>query len=232
MEIRLLLSDSHPCSYLDKQQATTAFVDPGLKLSSYQISKLAELGFRRSGPYLYRPECQHCQSCIAARIPVQRFKTTRSQKRNFKRFHHLRPILKPLDQLSDEHYDLYQRYINRRHQDGDMYPPERSQFDNFLANPGNNTFLMEYRDREKLVGTAVTDRLDNALSSIYTIFDPAEAYSGLGVYAILRQIEQARQEQLPHLYLGYWIKECKKMAYKLDYRPIELLTENGWVSLS
>ncbi|MBD3646964.1 MAG: arginyltransferase, partial [Pseudomonadales bacterium] len=53
----------------------------------------------------------------------------------------------------------------------------------------------------------------------------------LGVYSILWLIEEARRLGKEHLYLGYWIKECQKMSYKMDYKPIELLTNNRWVTL-
>jgi arginine-tRNA-protein transferase len=36
---------------------------------------------------------------------------------------------------------------------------------------------------------------------------------------------------LPFLYLGYWIAESRKMAYKATFRPAEGLINGSWVAL-
>jgi len=232
MELKLFLSESHSCSYLEDKEATTAFVDPKEKLTIYEHSRLAELGFRRSGPYLYRPQCNDCEACIAVRVPVRHFIPTRSQRRNRDRFNNLHQSLLPVSRLSDQHYRLYHRYITERHQDGDMFPPEKKQFDDFLRKAGPDSFLIQLHERDKLVACAVTDRLDHGLSANYTFFDPDKAYSGLGVYCILSQIEQAITENREYLYLGYWIKDCQKMSYKLNYRPTEVFIQGQWTWLT
>mgnify|MGYP003947227637 CR=1 FL=1 len=57
--------------------------------------------------------------------------------------------------------------------------------------------------------------------------DPDQRGS-FGTYAVLWQIEQARSLKLPYLYLGYWIAESPKMAYKVQFRPYEILVEGRW----
>jgi arginine-tRNA-protein transferase len=54
----------------------------------------------------------------------------------------------------------------------------------------------------------------------------------LGVYAVLWEIEEARRLQFDWIYLGYWIKECKKMSYKVEYQPLEYYWQGRWYSLS
>ena len=36
---------------------------------------------------------------------------------------------------------------------------------------------------------------------------------------------------LEYLYLGYWIKDCRKMSYKAEYRPLELYMNGRWTTL-
>ena len=129
-------------------------------------------------------------------------------------------------------YSLYARYIESRHRDGDMYPPSRQQFDSFLTREWETTHFYCFYDRDQLIAVAVVDVIDNGLSAIYTFFDPDLNARSLGAYAILWQIEEARRLNLGHVYLGYWIRQCRKMAYKVQYRPIELLVNGRWVAMS
>lgn len=131
--------------------------------------------------------------------------------------------------VTGEGFDLYRRYINERHSDGDMYPADINQFESFLVDGREEASFYEFRAREQLLAIAVADELDNGLSAIYTFFDPLATDRSLGVYAILWLIEETRRLGKRDLYLGYWIKECQKMSYKMDYKPIELLINNQWV---
>jgi len=83
----------------------------------------------------------------------------------------------------------------------------------------------------RLVGLAVCDQMDSALSAVYTFFDPDLQQRSLGTFAILLQLEHARQQQLYYVYLGYWIKASAKMSYKSEFRPLELLINRRWTLL-
>jgi arginine-tRNA-protein transferase len=128
----------------------------------------------------------------------------------------------------DEHYVVYADYINQRHSDGDMYPPTKKQFEDFLGKVWDGTQFIEFRLDKRLIGCAIIDLLPDAISAIYTYFDPIEKRRGLGNFAVLYQIAMAKELALTHVYLGYWIADSKKMSYKMQYRPIELLQENTW----
>lgn len=229
--IRLFATHPHRCSYLEGEEATTVFVDPSQRMSGKLYRRLSELGFRRSGAHVYRPQCASCAACVPARIPVALFTPNRQQKRCWKRNQDLSVSTLPsID--TDEHYDLYDRYISERHQDGDMYPPTREQFRSFLTSEWGVTRYLELRLGSQLIGVAVCDELDNALSAVYTFYEPAMAQRSLGTFGILLQIRMAQEKELEFVYLGYWIKNCSKMNYKTQFRPLELLTNRRWLSVN
>lgn len=230
-DLKLFQTNEHDCSYLPDLQARTLFIDPETKLTKTSQSRLAALGFRRSGDFVYRPNCKDCSACVPARIPVHHFKASRTQRRILNRNNALTVEICPAT-ANDERYDLYARYISARHQDGDMYPPSPEQFADFLCNSEADSRFIEYRDEGKLVAVAVTDLLDNAYSAVYSFFDPDNQRASYGVYTILSQIEQVKQAGSDYLYLGYWIKACQKMSYKVDYRPVELFVNDRWTELT
>ena len=225
--ITLLVTHPHPCSYLPEQQASTAFVNPDCQITPFLFSRLAEAGFRRSGQHIYRPQCQHCQACIPVRIPVNKFKPNRNQIRCIKHNHDL--VVRQVASIdNDASYLLYKKYINTRHRNGDMYPATHEQYKNFLGVTWPNSFYLTYYQQERLVAVSVCDRFDNGYSAVYTFFDPDEQQRSLGVFAVLNQIARAQIEGLDYLYLGYWIKDCTKMRYKSQYRPLEMLVNEQW----
>jgi leucyl-tRNA---protein transferase len=230
-ERRFFLTPEHPCSYLDGEQARTLFLDPEATVDSSSYELLSAVGFRRSGTHLYRPQCDRCAACIPTRIPVADFRPRRTQRRIRQRNMDLTATLET-PRWSEEYYTLYSDYVSIRHRDGDMFPPSETQFKTFLDGGWSDTQFLSLRLDGRLVAVAVTDRLPHALSAIYTFFDPALATRSLGVYAVLAQIQACADADLPHLYLGYWIRDCRKMTYKIDFRPIELFIRNRWIRLS
>lgn len=224
------LTPPHPCSYLDRSDAQTMFADPRRIISSTGYQHLSGLGFRRSGSHLYRPRCNHCSACIAVRVPVHRFIPSRSQRRSEKKNQKLRVEIEQA-RFTQRHYHLYERYISLRHTDGDMYPASEDQFRSFLLCNWANTRFLSLYDDERLLSVAVTDQLQDGLSAVYTFFEPTERQRGLGVYSILQQIELCKSLGLAHLYLGYWIKESPKMAYKSQYRPLQMFIDGRWLSI-
>lgn len=226
--LKFFSTSAHPCSYLPEQQAVTLFADPKSKLSEHIYSELSDLGFRRSGNYLYRPHCGPCQACVPVRIPVDRFAPSRSQQRNWKLNQDLE-VSQRAPVFDEEHYALYERYIRERHFDGDMFPPSEEQYRSFLNSDWCNTRFYEFRLHGRLLAVAACDQLEQGLSAVYTFYDPDEGKRGLGTYAVLWQIEETRRLGLYALYLGYWIKNCQKMRYKIAYRPIELLINHEWL---
>lgn len=229
--LKFYATQAHPCSYLPTEQATTLFLDPSQPMDAHVYAELSEVGFRRSGDHLYRPHCQKCSACVPARLPVADFKPNRQQRRILTRNADLQ-IRAVRPAFSEEYYDLYARYIEQRHADGDMYPPNREQFSTFLVRDLPFSRFYEFRLNGRLLAVAVTDVLPNGLSAVYTFYDPDEEHRSLGRYAILWQIAETARLGLHAVYLGYWIKNCRKMNYKTQYRPIELFVNQHWAILT
>jgi len=229
-DLKVYTTYPHSCSYLEDQEATTLFVDPRQTVDKKLYSRLSVLGFRRSGNHIYRPHCSHCNACIPARIPVAQFEPRRGQRKVWRRNADLR-VTSTEHILDDEAFDLYYRYICLRHADGDMYPPDREQYEAFLNGVWNCTRYYRFYDGARLVAVAVVDELEDGLSAIYTFFEPGDERRSLGVYAILWQVEKTREMGLDHVYLGYWIRDCQKMSYKSDYRPLQLYINSRWTTV-
>ena len=217
----------HECSYLSDKEAITLFADPRFPKNTQLYSTLLGNGFRRSGEHLYQPYCTGCSACIPIRIPVSDFKPTRNQVRTWKRNYDL--IIRPRDAGFDlQHYDLYQRYLVSRHAGGGMDNPTPESYMDFLTATWADTVFLEMKHDNKLLAVAVVDRMDDALSAVYTFFDPEYSNRSLGKFAILYAINEARKTGLSWLYLGYWIAECKKMNYKNEYQPMEYFLDSKW----
>ncbi|RKQ96338.1 arginine-tRNA-protein transferase [Kushneria sinocarnis] len=223
------LTGEHDCGYLDGHRATSLVLDPAHPLDRHTHDALLERGFRRSGGHLYTPYCRACSACIPVRVPVEAFSPDRTQRRLMQRNSiltaHEGPAL-----FHHEHYALYDRYIRARHAQGAMYPPDQDQYRNFLTLGHDWARLVEFRHHDELVAVAAMDRLEHGLSAVYTFFSPAPEWQrhSLGSWAILWQIMHARALGLPHVYLGYWIRQSRKMRYKANFQPLEYLRGGHW----
>lgn len=219
----------HKCNYLPDRQAVTLFADPKFPKNMQLYSALVNCGFRRSGPHLYVPHCGNCTSCISVRIPVRDFMPTRSQRRAWQRNRDL--IITQLPSgFRREHFELYKKYLDARHPEGGMENPTPDVYMDFLTAPWADTVFFEMRSSGRLIAVAVTDIMADALSAVYTFYDPADAARSPGKFAILFQIEQAKLMGLTWLYLGYWIERCEKMKYKSEYQPQQIFQNNMWVA--
>lgn len=226
----LYLSMPHPCSYLDGRMSTILFVDPQRTLNTAEYGAFVRQGFRRSGDLVYRPHCQACHACQAVRVPVREFLPTRGQRRVWTRNRDIEVIEKPA-RYESEHFELYRRYQAGRHPESGMNDADPQKYLGFLASRQVETLFFEMRAAGTLLGVAVADVLPEGLSAVYTFFDPDRPQRGLGVQAVLWEIAETARRGLDYLYLGYWIAESPKMAYKANYRPLEVLRHGQWERL-
>ncbi|MCH9048219.1 MAG: hypothetical protein IH836_04615 [Proteobacteria bacterium] len=128
--LNFYITPEHACSYLPGKDARTLFADPGFPMNINIYTALARVGFRRSGRHIYKPRCQHCNACIAIRLPVNKFIMNRNQKRNWRLNKDLKIIKFPAG-FNNEHYKLYKRYLEARHPDGGMDNPDAENYIDF-----------------------------------------------------------------------------------------------------
>lgn len=223
--------ETHRCSYLEDQQSRSLYVDPRAELDQETLTLLSLNGFRRSGRLVYRPDCPACTACIPVRLRAEDFQPTRSQRRILNRNTDLQlRIEKPSN--SDEMYYLFEQYITAQHADGDMYPPSRKQFRDFLVSDFGTTGFLTARLGDKLLACMVFDHLQDGLSAVYCFYSDELRHRSLGTLMILRLTQLCQSLGLPFNYLGYLVNGSRKMNYKRQFVPLEGYRSGIWSLLT
>ena len=225
-----------PCPYLDgkveRKLFTALFGEDAKSLND----SLSRQGFRRSQNVLYRPTCTGCSACMSARVVAAEFEPSRSQKRILKRNNRInREVKAPW--ATEEHYELFEQYLEQRHADGGMAGMDMFEFSAMIEETPVQTRVIEYYetsdDGEKtLVAACLTDVLHDGLSMVYSFFDPDLKNRSMGAFIILDHIRMSREAGLPYVYLGFWVPGSQKMNYKANYRPLEVFRDGSWKVLS
>ncbi|HPT51027.1 MAG TPA: arginyltransferase [Accumulibacter sp.] len=220
----------YTCSYLPGEKARSQVVTPSHLITTEVYGELVRRGFRRSGVFTYRPNCDACRACVPVRIPVDRFHPNRSQRRGMRLHGGLQARELPL-LFREAHYRLYLRYQAARHAGGGMDQDGDEQYAHFLLQSRVDTRLIEFSCHGVLCMVSIVDVLEDGLSSVYTFYDPDWRPASFGTYNILWQIAQCAANRLPYLYLGYWIRDCRKMSYKASFRPLQGFVGGQWRDL-
>lgn len=231
ISVPLWVTAEQACSYLEDKQSQSAVVHPQFGMDTTLYSSLIRLGFRRSGDQVYKPYCTSCLACVPTRIPVSSFQPNRNQRRCVRRNQHTEIVIKTAE-FNERHFELYRRYQMARHEKVSEQELSREEYLQFLGSSWCNTWFVEFLIEGRLAAVAIVDALDHALSAVYTFFDPYfERYSP-GMYAVLWQIHEAERRRLPYVYLGFWIENCRKMRYKIQYQPLQGLINDDWQNLT
>ena len=231
---RFFVTTPAPCPYLTGKTERKVFTELSGNTANELNDALGRIGFRRSQNVAYRPSCLDCAACVSVRVIAPEFQPNASQRRVLKRNADIEvTACKPW--ATEEQYELLRRYLRARHPEGGMVDMDERDFSDMVEHSPVRTYLVEYREPSadgrpgKLLGACLTDQQADGLSMIYSFFEPdASVRPGMGTYIILDHIVRAGRANLPYVYLGYWVEEAKRMAYKARFRPLEKLGPGGW----
>ncbi len=212
-----------PCSYLPGRPSRLVAFRAG-RLPAGVYHSLMDLNFRRSGDVFYRPACSGCRECVALRVPVATFRPNRAQRRCWARNRDLTVEVGRLAPTPEKHA-LFVRYLEARH-DRQM-SGEWDSFRDFLYTSPIGTREVTYRLAGRLVGVGIFDVEPRAVSTVYCFFDPDLSARSVGTFNILWTIDHCCAQGTPYVYLGYYLRDCRRMNYKINFTPCELLDEQG-----
>lgn len=226
------------CPYVAGRQERKVFTHLVGEKAPELNDVLTQGGFRRSQNIAYRPACEGCQACISVRIPVDLFQPTSSQRRVAKANCDLKKITYRAEPTTEQ-YSIFRAYLDSRHNGGGMSEMSVLDYAMMIEDSHVNTQITEYRKSSStfhpmlrrdgdLIAVVLSDILGDGLSMVYSFYEPEEHRRSLGTFMILDHINRARSMGLPYVYLGYWVNGSQKMDYKVNFRPIELLTDKGW----
>jgi leucyl-tRNA---protein transferase len=233
-KLQFYVTTPYKCGYLPDKLAQSLIAAPHHLVDTNIYSGLIQQGFRRSGKFAYRPHCVNCKACIAIRLMLNEFTPTRSQKRAYKKHADLTARILPLGYIQS-HFELYNSYQKLRHAEPELSVPNdadegENQYLQFLCMSNVESLMIEFRNAENQVKiVSVVDVVRDGVSAVYTFYDATDAKSSYGTYSIMWLAEWAKNLDLPFLYLGYWIAESQKMAYKQAFKPQQKLIDGEWL---
>ena len=203
---------------------------------------LLEYGLIREGKYFYQSQCGNCRKCTPIRLIPEHFKPSKSQKAVLKKNQdiEIRIVKDPKEYVTDEKARMLSDYYNHHNPDDEKITPSMAKnFLSSLASSYSGFFLMEFYCNGRLIGVSELDiskddqGKDYALVSKYFFYDlsPETLKRSIGVFSVLKEIEYCQKNNISYYYLGLFIKDCRKMNYKTNYKPYELFLNSQWFPL-
>ncbi len=226
------------CPYLEGRYEKKVFTHLMGENADVLNNALTHGGFRRSQNIAYKPACENCSACVSIRVLVDQFVETKSLRRIARANTDLVRSTNGAS-ATEEQFSLLRTYLDERHSEGGMSDMTALDYASMVEDTPVETTVLEYRkrttltspDEGPLMGVALSDRLDDGLSMVYSFFESTQPARSLGTYMILDHIVRARKLGLPYVYLGYWVKGSQKMAYKTRFKPVEGQHPDGWTLL-
>ncbi len=229
---QFFLSMESDCPYIKGNRERKLFTTLTRNKPQRTQNDLSHIGFRRSQNIIYRPACANCSACISARVPADDYKLRTSQKRIKSKNKNITREVRQCH-ATDEQYEVFQRYVSMRHEDGGMSDMSIEEFQAMMEEPLVSARIVEYRLMENgrpgpLIAACLTDVVSDGISMVYSFFDPDFDHLSLGTYMILDHIDLCKKTHLDFVYLGYWIKDAPNMRYKANFAPLDLFVNGKW----
>jgi leucyl-tRNA---protein transferase len=228
--LELYVTPPGPCPYLEgktEQKVLTALDEVTAPLAPI----LTQRGFRRMQNMFYRQQCPACRACIATRLKLKEFLPNRSLRRVLYKNENLTYSIVSPD-TTPEDFALFTRYLEGRHADGEMSKMTRADFIAMMEESPLETRFLICRDGPRILGMMLFDELPDGTSAVYSFYEPSEEKRSLGTWMILKLAEYTVGTERPYLYLGFWVKNSPKMAYKARFQPLEIFLNEAWVDFT
>lgn len=230
-QLRHWLAEPSRCAYLPDRLATLEY---RLLLDVFpeELDALLARGWRRFGPAYFRPACASCSACVPLRVPVARFRPSKTQRRVWNKASARLRVEAAPPRVDARRLELYHRWhaVQGDKRDWPTDTLDAEEYYHQFAFPHPSGLELSYWDDAppgggpaRLVGVAITDVTPRALSAVYTFYDPDYAGLSMGTASVLFQIERARAEGRPFVYLGFRVKGCASSEYKGRFQPHQLL---------
>ena len=217
-----------PCPYRDNTMARMPLRLPLGDVSGDETDQMLRDGYRRSGNYVYRTQCPQCTECHPTRVDVHALPLTKSMKRVLKRGDSdlTCQVGQPL--ADDQRTRLFNRHRVARELGNPLDEVDVDSYRSFLVDSCFDTREISLFHTGKLIAVSIFDVGTTSISAVYTHFDPDYGRYSLGTYAVLKQIQWAKQHGRRHVYLGMYVAENRHLNYKARYTPQQRLVAGRW----
>lgn len=220
------------CPYLEDRIARMPLWMPIGKLDDAAMEELLELGYRRTGDFVYRTQCHGCQACEPTRVLVDMFQWSTSLRRVLRRgdqnlVTQMGPMVYDPQRLA-----LFNRHRRLRSLDRGEPPVDEAGYRAFMVESCCQSFELSIRHADELVAVTVVDVSPRALSAVYTYFEPSLARFSLGTYAVLTLIRAAVRTGRPYVYLGMYVAKNQHLNYKARFVPQQRYIAGQWIDFT
>jgi arginyl-tRNA--protein-N-Asp/Glu arginylyltransferase len=229
MDLREQLVHDQPedCPYLPGRTARMPLRWQLRGLTGEEFDDALAQGDRRVGRMLYRTSCADCTACEAIRVPVERFKPSRSQRRIWRKNEDVKVTVGPAS-FSEAKLALYNRHKQERGLGRAGQQMTASGYGSWFLESCVQTVEMCFMLQDELVGVSIIDLGARDTSSVYHYFDPSHSDRSIGTYSAMVELAWALRRGGRYHYLGLYVQDCSRLSYKSSFAPNERRVDGRW----
>jgi len=176
---------------------------------------------------LYRTSCLDCTACEPIRVPVERFRPSRSQRRVWRKNQDVKVTVGPAT-FSQDKLDLYNRHKADRGLSRTEEEMTQRGYEGWFLHSCVQTVEMCFAVEERIVGVSIVDVGARDTSSVYHFFEPELAHRSIGTFSALVEIAWSRSRGGRYHYLGLYVEDCRHLSYKSNFMPNERRIDGKW----